>query len=241
MADSERTLELIQLALDGETTEAERAELDQTLANSAEARETYRALRDVVERLEAVPFAPTPPMRAAILEAIRRSTRHVNVTPFNARRRTVLAVAYAVAAAIVLGVALNRLIEIRERPVQPAHAAATMARLDDIDTWPVVSRVSSRGATEAVTLTVRRQGDRYALQPAVAGHAAVTVAWDREKLTLFEVLPPRDVQADANEITFADRSKQMAVILQRRQGASGSAVVRILIAGKESLRTTINF
>lgn len=239
MPNSERTLELIHLALDGETSEAERAELDQILANSAEARETYRAFRDVVERLEAVPFAPTPPMRAAILEAIRRSTAPVNVTPFGARRRTVLAVVYAVAAAIVLGVALNRLIELREHPVQPAHAAAAMARLDDIDTWPVVSRVSFRGATEAVTLTIRRQSDRYALQPAAAG--AVTVAWDREKLTLFEVLPPRDVQADANEVTFADRSKHVAVIVQRRDGASGSAVVRILIAGKESLRTTINF
>jgi hypothetical protein len=240
MPTSERTLELIQLAIDGQASEEERAELGQILANSGEARETYRALREVVEQLEAVPTSDAPPMRDAILERIRRSTIPANVTPFGTRRRMVLAAVYAVAAAIVIGVALNRLIERRDHSVPPAHAAATMARLD-IDDWPVVARVTSTGATGTMTLTVRRLGDRYAIQPIVAGQGAVSVAWDRQKLMLLEVLPPGAVQSEADEVTFADRSKQVAVILRRRDQASGSAVVRMVIAGRESLRATINF
>ncbi len=249
MSNSERTLELIQLALDGEASEEESAELGQILANSGEAREAYRALRELVEKLEAVPSSDPPPMREAILERIRNSTSVAQaLLPVQAqtrvsvphRRRLLLAAVYAVAAAIVIGVALNRLIERREHAVSPTHAAAAMARLDDIDNWPIVARVSSRGAMEKMTLTVRRQGDRYAIQPILAGPGAVSVAWDRQKLALLEVLPG-GVQSDADEVTFADRSKQVAVVLRRRDGASGSAVVRMIIAGKEGLRATINF
>jgi hypothetical protein len=238
MPVNERTLELIQLAIDGEASEEERAELAHILAILEEARETDRALREVVERLESSPEAEPPSMRAAILQGVAQTLLSV---PLHAqtrvsvphRRRRVLAAVYAVAAAIVVGLAVERLIEHREHSVRPSNAAAAMAGIDDLSDWPVVTRLSS--------LTVRRQGDRFAVQPAMAGQGPLSVAWDGGKLVLSEVLPPADVQRDQDEITFADRNKQVTVILQRREGASGTAVIRILAAGREVSRTTINF
>jgi hypothetical protein len=240
MSDNERTLELIQAAIDGEATEKERAELAQILANSAEARESDRALREVVARLDAVVFADPSPMRQRILEDIRRSRASRKVIPFAPRRRAVLAAAYGVAAAVVIAFALNRFIEHREHPVRPAQAAAAMGGFDETSDWPVVARVLSRGEKDA-SLTVRERDDRYAIRPVMAGNGPVSIAWDRQKFKLLEVLPPGDVQKDSDEVTFPDRSKKVAVILQRREGALGPAVVRMVVEGKEISRATINF
>lgn len=240
MADNDRALELMQLAVDHATTEEQRAELDRILAGSAEARETFRSLSQLVEQLEAVPMAEAPGLRPQILERLRRAPAQAspapNVTPFRARRRVLVAAVYAVAAAIAIGVAIDRLADRREHQVVPDQAAAALARLG-IDEWPAVASASSPGAT----VVVRRQGDLYAVQAVAGGEGPVTVAWDPAALALSEILPPGEGTAGASGVTFGDRNKAGAVVLRRREGASGPAAVWIVSDERELVRATINF
>jgi len=66
-------------------------------------------------------------------------------------------------------------------------------------------------------LTVRRSGERFAVESEPPG----SIDWDRAKLSRIEVLPSG------------------TVVLQRREDASGSAVIRLSVAGKEILQTSI--
>src|SRR5438309_1130481 len=111
-------IEIIQLAIDGEATPEQETRLRQMLANSPEARATHDALRNLAQQLDSVPLVDPPPMREDILANLP-----ANVAPFHSRRRILLGLAYAAAAVIVIGVAVQRF-------VPPPHSAtATMARL----------------------------------------------------------------------------------------------------------------
>jgi anti-sigma factor RsiW len=217
----DRTLELIQLTIDGQATESDRAELDAILTNSAEARAMYEAMQDVARQLDGVPMAEPPHVRGPVLEALRKSMedrrprlvedrrprlsgqprRPPPAAAF--RRRTVLAVIYAVAAAIVIGVGVDRLLVER---VRPQESAASMVA-PDVNDWPLVTRTAD--------VTVRALGDRYAVQPRTG-----VVDWDHRKLELVERMGS-------------------SVILQRRQGVTGSAMIRLSIAGREVFRTPV--
>jgi anti-sigma factor RsiW len=200
----DRTLELIQLTIDGEATESDRAELDAILTNSAQARAMYEAMRDVARQLDAVPMAEPPHVRPVVMEKIRSRTVWRRPPPAAAfRRRTVLAVIYAVAAAIVIGVGVDRLLVER---VRPQESAASMVA-PDVNDWPLVTRTAD--------ITVRALGDRYAVQPRTG-----VIDWDHRKLEIVE-------------------RRGSSVILQRRQGASGSAMIRLSIAGREVFRTPV--
>ena len=238
MPDNDRIVELIQLDLDREATEQERAELNQILAASPEAREAHRAFSDVVAGLDAIPMAEAPALRGPILQRLRGATAAPtsNIAAFRPRRRVVVAAVYAVAAAIVVAVAIDRLAERREHAVAPDQAAAAMAGLGP-GGWPAVGTFSFPTAT----LVIRRQGDRYAVQPAGGGSGPLTIAWDTEKLLLSEVVPRRNTRFDAGQATFSQRSQPATVVFRRREGASGSAAVRLLVEGKEIGRATINF
>ena len=71
----DRTLELIQLAIDGEATQNDRAELDAILASSPEARAMFEAMKNVARQLDAVPMVDPPGVRqvlAAVAEAKKK-------------------------------------------------------------------------------------------------------------------------------------------------------------------------
>src|ERR1700686_1047000 len=202
---NERTLELIQLAPDGEGTERDRGELDTIPPNSAEARAMYEAMREVARQLDAVPMAEPPHVRTTVMDKIRSRTsvgtgfsrsRPTQVGPHTFRRRTVVAVIYAVAAAIVIGVGVDRLLVER---VRPQESAASMLA-PDLNSWPLVTRTPD--------VTGRALGDRYAVQPRTG-----VVDWDHQKLELTERMGS-------------------SVVLQRRHGATGSAMIRLSIAGR---------
>ena len=201
----DRTLELVQLTIDGEATESDRAELDAILTNSAAARAMYEAMRDVARQLDEVPMAEPPHVRPVVMEKIRSRPTVWRRPPPAAvfRRRTVLAVIYAVAAAIVIGVGVDRLLVDR---VRPQESAASMVA-PDVNDWPLVTRTAD--------VTVRALGDRYAVQPRTG-----VVEWDHGKLELVE-------------------RAGSSVVLQRRQGATGSAMIRLSIAGREVFRTPV--
>jgi len=72
-------------------------------------------------------------------------------------------------------------------------------------------------AAAPAELTVHRVGDRFAVQSSVKGE----VVWDQAKLSRVEVLPDG------------------TTILQRRKGASGTALIRLIVAGREVQKTAI--
>jgi len=168
---------------------------------------------DVVRQLESVPLVDAPDMRDSVMSGIHRAGSAGGWAPAASRRlnrRLYLGLAWAAAVTIVVGIALQRASSPR-----PQTSGATMASVP-AEEWPVVARVSSR--SEGATLTVRRSGDLFAAQASVQGR----IDWDREKLSMIEVLPSH------------------IVILQRRTDASGSAEIRLSVGDREILKTAIS-
>jgi hypothetical protein len=137
---------------------------------------------------------------------------HAPHPAFN-RRRVLIGLAWAAAIVIVIGVVFQR----QSLPWQ--HTAATLAPLP-VEKWPVVARVA---VPEEGRLTIRRSGDQFAIQPFASTSEAISVAWDQKKLQLADVVSDPEV-----------------VILQRKNGAFGSAVIQLNVGGREVLRTAIS-
>jgi anti-sigma factor RsiW len=207
-------IEIIQMAIDGEATAEQETQLRRSLANSPETRATYQALRQLAQQLDSVPLVDPPPMRDSILPNLRPA----NVEPFHPRRRILLGLAYAAAAVIVIGVAVQRF-------VPPPHSAsATMARLDTAD-WPLVAHAASPKAK----IAVRGSRNEYVVEVTVSGEGPITVEWDGRKLS-----------PAVGEATFQNQDKPIRLQLHRRVGASGSAVIRLRLPEKENLTATID-
>ena len=165
---------------------------------------------DLTGQLESVPLVESPDFREAVMGRVRAgfSRPADRLKPVATRRRVLVGLAWAAAVVIALGFALERASSPR-----PQSAAATMAPLA-VEEWPVVARVRAEGST----LTVRRNGDRFAVGSAPPG----TIDWDRAKLSMIEVLPSG------------------TVVIQRRPDAAGSAEIRLSVAGREILKTSIS-
>ena len=69
---NERILELINLAIDGEATPSEKAELAEILGKSEEAMATFEAIQKVVGELASVPAPETPSFRDDVITAIQK-------------------------------------------------------------------------------------------------------------------------------------------------------------------------
>jgi len=163
---------------------------------------------DLTRQLESVPLVEGPDFREAVLGRVKASGQPRAAVLHCPRRRVLVGLAWAAAVVIALGFALERASSPR-----PQTAGATMAPLA-VEEWPVVARIRGQGST----LTVRRSGDRFAVESAPPG----SIDWDRAKLSLIEVLPSG------------------TVVLQRRRDAAGSAEIRLSDAGREILKTSIS-
>lgn len=218
---SEQSIELIHLVIDGEATPRQHAELQEILARSAEARQFYESMRELAQSLDSVPPAAAPGLKSDVL-AVLRTRRPAATVPFPAarfRRRVVLGAAWAAAAVLAIVLAVDRLILTGGKldRVVPAQAAASLPPRD-VNAWPLLTRVESEGGA----LTIRRSGDRYALQFLPEPEETLTISWDDEKLD------------------FLSESSDGIVVLQRREGAAGSAAVSVLLEDKPILQTSID-
>lgn len=235
MSSDERTTELIHLAVDGEATERDLAELDDLLARSAEARVMRDEIEDLVRQLNGMPTAEPPRLKEAILDEIgHTATARMKVIPFRPRRRVVAVAAWAVAASLVLAIAINRLIVTREHSVQPSQASASMTRQDVLE-WPAVADVS----TPAAHLVVRRNGDLFAVQPVVTGDGPISIRWDAGRFDLDEAAPSPEPSRDAAEVTFSRTKKSATIILRRRPDAFGTTDVQLAVGGTEAAHATL--
>jgi hypothetical protein len=170
---------------------------------------------DLVRQLESVPQVEPPDMRLAVMSRIRQSSLPAGERGAKRQGRVLIGLAWAAAIVIVAGIALQRV------SLPWEHTAATLAPLP-VDQWPVVARVN---APDEGRLTVRRNGDRFAIQPVAYTGESVSVAWDQKKLVMSDVV--------------SDVKGPEVVILQRKEGASGSAVIQLNVGGREVIRTSI--
>jgi hypothetical protein len=234
MSPDERTTELIHLAVDGEATERDLAELDELLGRSAEARVIHDEIEDLVRQLNGFPAAEPPNLKRAILDEIGLRPK-ATVTPIHQRRRRMfVAAAYAVAASIVIGVAIDRLIGRRDQPVLQSQASASMIRLG-VDDWPQVADISAGSAR----MVVRRSGDLYAVQPVVTGAGPISISWDAGRFVLEEATPTPDNSHDAAAVSFSSEKKPVTIILHRRPDAFGTTDVHLSAAGNDVLHATV--
>ncbi|HYS54144.1 MAG TPA: hypothetical protein VER58_10320 [Thermoanaerobaculia bacterium] len=166
---------------------------------------------EVVQQLESVPQVEPPDMRGAVIGKLRAPH------PARGRRHLLVSLAWAAAVVIVVSVAY---IERNSLPWE--HTEATMAPLP-FDHWKVVTRI---GVPQEGRLTVRRNGDQFAIQPYAFNGEPISVAWDQKKLDMSDVL--------------SDTSGPEVVILHKKSGASGWAVIQLNIGGHEVLKTAIS-
>ena len=130
----ERIQALINAELDGETLNAaQRAELDQALAASAEARKLRDDLRMMDDALGRMVQEPTPAgLREAIINAVRQasppSAKVIGFDAFRGRRREVTKVGFALAAGIALGAVGLYLLQPDPVGFDPTQLTGTMVK-----------------------------------------------------------------------------------------------------------------
>jgi len=172
---------------------------------------------DLVRQLESIPQVQPPDMREAVMKGVEAGVLARPARGTRASTRHVLAgLAWAAAIVIVVAVAVER----KNLPWQ--QTSATMVPMP-VEQWPVVARIA---VPDQGRLTVRRNGDQFAIQPFAAGGGPVSVAWDQKKLLMSDVR--------------SDTKGPEVVILQRRPGASGKAFIQLNVAGHEVLKTAIS-
>jgi hypothetical protein len=183
---------------------------------------------ELVRQLDAVPQVEPPEMKTSILARLRAphppfghllpasGAKDLKAeTPRLAKRRVRgVAIGLAWAAAIIIVVTV--VVERKSLPWQ--HVSATIA--PPVDKWPIVARAA---VPEEGKLIVRRSGDQFAIQPSATTSEAISVAWDQKKLEIADVVSDPEV-----------------LILQRKNGASGSAVIQLNVGGREVLRTVVS-
>jgi hypothetical protein len=168
----QRTLELMNLAIDGQATPAELAELQHLLLTSVDARVTYESLQALAAELDAGPQSEPPP---AMKEEILTALRNRRIVPFSNRsRKRVLA---AAAAAAFLALALVAVV--RREGVEAIDAGATMSARE--------SRGIIEEAANGANIQLQLGGETADVT--VSGPVSAEVAWDPEVLRLLESTP----------------------------------------------------
>lgn len=219
---TEREIELINLLVDGAATRQERAEAESLLSRSEEARSFHESILEVAESLDAVPLAPGPDVKGRVMAGLRSGSQPADFSAARSRRRLVLGVSWAVAAALVVGLAVDRWFEDGEG-IAPLQAAASMSPAER-ETWPLLNETEAEGAT----LLIRARGSRYALEVIPHRPGRVTIRWDAEKLS------------GNGEASFLFDTASPAVIVHRRSGATGSARVTVWLEGEPVLQSSVS-
>ena len=170
---------------------------------------------ELVRQLEAVPLVDPPEMKDVILARLRAPHPALRATLSHGERGRfrglVMGLAWAAAVIIVITVVVER----KSLPWQ--HASATIA--PPVEKWQIVANAV---VPDEGKLIVRRNGDQFAIQPSGSTGEAISVAWDQKKLEVADVVSDPEV-----------------LILQRKNGASGTAVIHLNVGGREVLQTTV--
>ena len=233
MSHEERTTELIHLAVDGEATETDLKELDDLLAQSAEARVMRDEIENIVRQLNGIPVVEPPHIKEQVLSEISHANT-LRVVPFRPRRRFAAVAVWAVAAALVIGFGVQQWVQ-QHRSVQAGQASASMLRTNFSD-WETVANVPSANAT----LIIRRNGDLFAVQPVLASPVPISIRWDAGRFDLAEAYPTPEASRDAADVSFGASKKQPTIVLRRRPDAFGTTDIEFSAAGNDTARATVS-
>jgi hypothetical protein len=204
--DEQGIIELVNLVVDGEATEAERAELTALVETSPATRAELDGVRDVARRLDQMETAAPPSeLRSRVLWQIRRRQSGPS-----GRRRVLFGLGWAAAAAFLLAVVLVDPFGFRSH----SDSVATMAPYQ----WPEVA--------EFPHLTVRKQRDLYSLEPRIGG--PISIDLDRS-LEAIGVSGGTDASFDSSKASFTLRPGERAAVIVRRHGSAPSAEVRMRV------------
>ena len=221
MNDDERTIELMNLAIDGRATPQQLTELQQTLASSLEARITYESLQRVSAALDGGPSSNLPAgFRDDVLTSLRA---HRKVTPIR-RHRGRSPLLWAAAAAVFLLLALPLAFRLGSGAVDPRDAAGAAA-----GPWRAPALSASQDA-EILEVVAR------------AGSEDAELQWDSTTFELVDSLPElRHTPAIAKSGSVPVRaSESVRVSLRPRRGGWQETTIRVLAGERERARIQIS-
>lgn len=233
-------LELVNLSIDGEATEEQRAALAELVRSSPDAQTAARTISEVAQRLDMAMREDLPPgTRGAILSVVSaRKPAHRRsgaVVPFARplRRRLLFVASWAAVAAAVLSVLVLAPMRFIGRS---ANTPATMAHPASFG-WPVAATVRV-GRT---TLVVRRSGDSLLLEPVVPTRPAnISIAWPAGEFAFAGMAGGRDGSSGDGFAAFvlASPGERGGVVVRPRKGIH-SAEIRVEVNSREVLRAVV--
>ncbi|MBK5258899.1 MAG: hypothetical protein JJE51_04845 [Thermoanaerobaculia bacterium] len=226
-SDSERLIELVNLAADGQATPPQQDELQALVDQSAEARQLEASTRELVARLDHVESVDPPAeLRPNVMRRVRSGTAVRHIHTLTRRRR--FALAWAAAAALVL------LVLLVDRPRRLDDHGATMAPAAE---WPAVASLKSGKHT----LVIRQKGNLYRLEPAISGSYPVvtTLIWDPKAAVLVAISAGPEASSSVHkaEFTLHGAEDRASVTIRRLGGAPFE--IRVEVTGTEVLRTRV--
>jgi hypothetical protein len=174
-----RTVELINLAVDGEASESELRELDTILASSPEAVATLEAYEQLSSQLaSANDLTPPSSLKTNILREIaarRQPAREgfwETVRDFVSNRRPVVAFGSLVAAGLIIVLATPLLHDSSRPPAPDSSYSGAMRKLDPAE------RVY-RSGDGSLAATVRQTPTVVTIEPSTPDSVELTLLWDR--------------------------------------------------------------
>jgi hypothetical protein len=181
----ERYDELIQRDVDGETTPAERDELQRGVEADPVVRARYEMMHEMADRLDKLsPVEPPGGLRGRIVEAYSRRgaeipRRIVPAASFSQRRRRIFHLVAAAAAGLLIGIASSPIIFSDRTTIDPAGASGSMISHPG-EQRRVVDRLSGSGNSGSAELEIVRTATTMTLQAHVSPRrpGRVTIGWD---------------------------------------------------------------
>jgi hypothetical protein len=238
LALDDRTLELIHHLVDGDATDAERAELEAIISRSPRVGQALEAFRKLDSQLAAVPLADAPPaLKPVVMASIRARSAAAPVVSIHRRPRPSVRM-LAVAAALVIAVGLGLFLATRTS-VRPSEATAVMGGVDAGE-WTSLGSASTGPAGARFTLQIGRRGDRLRVRSESESGAPVTISWDDKRFQLEETSAPDPVATTESGVAFGSGVTAHAIVLRKKDGGSGRAVIRLEAGGREVLRRSVS-
>ena len=238
-------IELIQIAVDGETSAAQKLELASLLESSGEARSYFESMQRVRQAIETAPLAePVPSVRQDVMEALRkRGGSVVSIDDRRTQRRRQFVYLWAAAAVVLVLVALYPMVSAHRTAVSASQAGATMTAVNS-GSWPVVARLSERDDAVTATLVVRRHGDELAIDARVTpGSANLSLRWDPLQMTPLDLPGAKSDDAvfeTKGSVAISQNGRTARPVLLRiRSGATGPSDVAIVSNGRVLVKATI--
>ena len=232
MSHDERTNELIQMAVAGNATERDLAELDQMLAESAEEDVIRGEIESIALQLKGMPVAVLPAIKESVLTKISHEETAKIVASFRPKRRFAAITAWAIAASLVVGFGVYQWTAQR---LQSSNSSAAMLRMDVKD-WAIVANVPTSNAK----FIVRRNGDLFAVQPVLASPVPIAIRWDAGRFDLDEAYPSANMGQDGAAVSFAASRKNPTIVLRRRPDAFGTTEIEFSAAGNDKATATVS-